>query len=288
MIPGGVVDAHLHLWQLGRFSYPWLADDGSAELRHDYLVSDWRADAEEVEIAATVHVQAEIGHALDPAEETAWLASLGESVPTVCVGYADLRAPDLDEVLDRHQRHALFRGIRQLAWYDPHSAKADVPRENLLDDPRWAAGLRRLAARGLSFDLQVWPHQLAQAAGIFRDLPDLPVVLEHAGLPGQRAEWRDELRRFATQVPHALLKISALRSVSPAWSLDELAPVVHDAIEAFGPDRCLFGSNFPVDRPAVGYGDLWRTYDALTSGYSADERTRMLRTNAASLYRITL
>jgi predicted TIM-barrel fold metal-dependent hydrolase len=231
MIPGGVVDTHLHLWDLGKFGYPWLNDEGSADLRSNYLVEDWVADATGVDVVATVHVQAELDHAVDPVEETAWLASLG-GVPTACVGYADLRAPDLDDVLDRHQEHALFRGIRQQAWYDPHSAKADVPRHNLLDDPHWSAGLDRLASRGLTFDLQVWPHQLAQAASIFRERPDLSVVLEHTGLPvdpdpSQRARWSAGLHQFAAQIPQAVLKISALRLVSPTWSMSEFAPVVH-------------------------------------------------------------
>lgn len=300
MTAHGVVDTHLHLWDLDRHRYPWLDDAGSAELRHNYLVPDWRADAAGVDVAATVHVQAELDHAGDPVAETTWLAALaaaagadGVPVPTVCVAYADLRAPDLDEVLDRHQRTGLLRGIRQMAWYDPGSRKADVPRRNLLDDPRWVAGLDRLAARGLSFDLQVWPHQLDQAATIFRDRPDLPVVVEHTGLPGGpdpagRALWRAGLRRFAEQVPQAVLKISALRLVSPRFSAAEIAPIVDAAVAAFGPYRCMFGSNFPVDRPAVGYRDLWRTYQTLIGEFSPDERAQMLRTNALRVYRIGL
>lgn len=304
-IPGGIVDSHLHLWDLGRFAYPWLSDPDCADLRADYLPADWRADAQAVDIAATVHVQAEIDHAVDPVEETAWLDSLaaaggadGAPVPTVCVGYADLRAPDLDDVLDRHQRYPLFRGIRQEAWYDPYSTRADLPRHNLLDDPAWVAGLRRLAARQLTFDLLVWPHQLVRAAEIFRELPQLPVVLEHAGLPppdpGYREQWRDGMRWFAAQVPWAVLKLSALRSVSPTWSVVELRPVVREAIEIFGPSRCMFGSNFPVDRslpagkPAVAYADLWRAYQEMTSDLSAAERAAIFREAAVRAYRIDL
>jgi len=291
---GGFVDTHLHLWDLDRYRYPWLGDAGCEPLRHNYLVADWRSDAAGVNIAATVHVQAELDHARDPVVETAWLASLstnGTRVPTVCVGYADLRAPHLDDVLDRHQGHALFRGIRQLAWYDPRSDRADVPRYNLLDDPSWVAGLDRLAARGLSFELQVWPHQLDQAAEIFRTRAGLPVVLEHTGLPDvsdpdRRARWLDGLRRFAEQVPRSVLKISALRQVSPTWSAAELTPVVHEAIAAFGPDRCMFGSNFPVDSLATSYRGLWHTYAEMIAEYSPAERDRMLRTTALRVYRI--
>lgn len=291
MTPGGIVDAHLHLWDLARFRYPWLADADSAPLRHDYLVEDWCRDADGVDVAATVHVQAELDHAVDPVRETEWLASLvadGAAVPTVCVGYADLRAPDLDDVLDRHQRYPLFRGIRQQAWYDPESVRADVPRDNLLDDERWVAGLDRLAARGLTFDLQVWPHQLARAADVLARRPDLTVVVEHTGLPGgtdDRAGWRAGLAELARRVPRSVLKISGLRFVSPTWDVRAMAPVVHEAIDVFGPDRCMFGSNFPVDRLSTGYRALWRTYEAMVGGYSAPERAQLLRETAARVYR---
>ncbi|HEY3502822.1 MAG TPA: amidohydrolase family protein [Actinocatenispora sp.] len=295
MTPGGIVDAHLHLWDLASFRYPWLADADSAPLRHDYLVEDWRRDADGVPVAATVHVQAELDHSVDPARETAWLADLaaangtgGAAVPTVCVGYADLRAPDLDDVLDRHQRYPLFRGIRQQAWYDPESVRADVPRDNLLDDERWVAGLDRLAARGLTFDLQVWPRQLARAADVFACRPDLTVVVEHTGLPGDtddRAGWRAGLAEFARRVPRSVLKISGLRFVSPGWDVHAMAPVVHEAIDVFGPDRCMFGSNFPVDRLSTGYRALWQTYEAMVGGYSAPERAQLLRETAARVYR---
>lgn len=153
------------------------------------------------------------------------------------------------------------------------------------------AGLRRLARRGLTFDLLVWPHQLTQAAGIFRALPDLPVVLEHGGLPAgdpSRDQWRAGLRRFAAEVPHAVLKLSALRSVSPAWSADELRPVVREAIECFGPHRCMFGSNFPVDKPAISYPAMWQTYVDLTRELSPSERAAVFRETAARIYRVIL
>jgi len=289
MIADGVVDAHLHLWDLERFRYPWLDEPSASELPRTYLYDDFVQDSEAVEVAAVVHVQAELDHAADPALETAWVASTG--APAVCVGYADLRSPDLDDVLDRHLEHAHFRGIRQLAWYDPRSERADVPRHDLLDDERWIAGLRRVAERGLTFDLQVWPWQLPHAAQILRDLPALRVIVEHAGLPGPAGthrDWAANLGDFARQVPLAALKVSALRSISPAFDLDELRAVVLTAIELFGVDRCMFGSNFPVDGAAISYAGFWAVVDGITSDFSDAERTAMFRTNAATAYGIAL
>lgn len=281
-----IVDAHVHLWDLDVLPYPWLDDPGCEPLRAAYLPDDLRADSDGLDVAATVHVQAEMSHDLDPVAETRWLAELDAHVPTVCVGYADLRRRDLDDVLARHQEYAFFRGVRQEAWFDPSSTRADVPRENLLDDPRWIRGLGRPAARGLSFDLLVWDHQLGQAATIFRELPELTVVLEHLGVPPAAPyldRWRQGLRDFARQVPSSRLKLSAL---GMAGGCDVARPLIREAIEIFGPDRCLFASNFPVERPSMTYHDVWATYDAVTADLSPSEREALFYGTATRVYRI--
>lgn len=293
-----VIDAHFHLWDLERFVYPWLRSPGAENLQWSYVLDDWSADTSGVDVVAAVHVQAEMDHSHDPVAETAWLDSLTSGgpdlrTPLVCVGYADLRVPDLDEILDRHSEFELFRGVRQEVWFDPDSVRADVPRTNLLDDPRWAAGLRQLDKRGLTFDLLAWPSQLEQAARIFRDLPELAVVVEHAGLPvdaapDRRAQWRSALRLFADQVPRSSLKLSALSFVSPHWDRPAIAEVFTDALAIFGPRRCLLGSNFPVDRPSVTYEQLWSDYEAFAAALSSAERDQLFRDNAAAVYGIDL
>src|SRR5690606_23177646 len=113
--------------------------------------------------------------------ETAWLQEISEDIclPFACVGYADLRDDGLATVLDRHQQYSVFRGIRQEAWFDPKSTRADVPTENFLDDSRWLNGLKELARRNLSFDLLIWPSQLVQATELFAQVPALAVALDH-------------------------------------------------------------------------------------------------------------
>jgi len=289
------VDAHIHLWDIDRFHYPWLGDEGGERFAFNYVLDDWLADVGNVDLVATVHVQAEMDHAVDPVVETAWLAEVragqaGRATPTVCVGYADLRAPDVEDVLDRHGEHEFFRGIRQELWYDPESRRSDILTHNLLDDPAWARGLARLVPRGLSFDLLAWPGQLGRATEILRELPELAVVLEHAGLPPADAEgrgaWRRMISRFAREVPNATLKISALSFLSPAWDVDELGGCVKEAVEIFGPERCMLGSNFPVDRPAVSYQRLWSDMERWTAGLSPAEQRQVRVENALRVYRI--
>lgn len=291
--PPAFIDTHIHLWDLDRLPYPWLDCEEAAPLRSNYLPAHLLAGAQGLDLLATVHVQAEVDHAVDPAAETRWLEELRieTGVPAVSIGYADLRAPDLEAVLDRHCAVPSFRGIRQEAWYDPDSERADMPRENFLDDPRWAEGLAVLARRKLSFDLFVWHYQLDQARRIFREVPDLTVVLEHCGLPlrdpsPDKIEWRRSLRRFAADVPHALLKISAMRFLGNGWASEEVRAHILNCIDCFGPDRCLFGSDFPVERTNGAYGDLWKRYAEIIAPFPDADRHAMFVGNAARVYRI--
>jgi len=288
------VDTHVHMWDLDRFEYPWLAHPDFEVLRHDYLPNQWLADAGELALTGAVHVQAEVDHAVDPVEETAWLSSLdlgSGAPPLACVAYADLRSPQLEQLLERHAGAGPVSGIRQEAWFDPRSDRADIPRFNLLDDPTWRQGLARLARRELSFDLLVWPHQLEQAAEIFAALPELPVVLEHTGLPplgdpeGMEV-WRRGMRTFSDAVPGSMLKVSAMAFISGGWTVAAVAPVVREAIETFGPQRCMFGSNFPVDRTAATYEQIWAGYAAMVADFSAAEREALFRANALRTYRL--
>jgi predicted TIM-barrel fold metal-dependent hydrolase len=265
-------------------------------MRDGYLPDDWQRDAGRRELIAAVHVQAEIDHAIDPVEETAWLAALAAAhsdalPPMVCVAYADLRAPQLDDVLARHREAGPVRGIRQEAWFDPASTRADLPRVNMLSDPAWRTGLARLPLHELAFDLLVWPHQLAQAAAIFAALPDLTVVVEHTGLPqpGERERqrlWRAGLRRFAELVPRSVLKISALAFISEHWTVGAIRPVVLEAIEIFGAHRCMLGSNFPVDRGAASYDAIWTAYEEIVRDLSAEEQAALFAGTALQTYRI--
>ena len=138
--------------------------------------------------------------------------------PLASVVYADLRAANVDEILTRHCQYALTRGVRQEAWFDPASTRADIPREDLLSDPAWQEGYRALAEFGLSFDLLVWPAQLPQAAAIAADTPAVPVVLEHLGLPDPTSDpglriWRIGVATLA-ELPHVCVKLSAFSGLA--------------------------------------------------------------------------
>jgi predicted TIM-barrel fold metal-dependent hydrolase len=292
-----LIDAHVHHWQLGRFRYPWLEHPHFEALRTDYLPADYRAEAGGVPVAGWVHVQAEVDHALDPVDETAWVSALAEEAraagvpgPLACVVYADLRAADLRDVLARHLRYPLTRGVRQEAWFDPASTRADIPREDLLSDPAWCEGYAALADFGLSFDLLVWPSQLAQAAEIAAGAPRVPVVLEHLGLPDPArvrglGTWRAGVAALA-ELPHAHVKLSAVSLLGSPRDVRRVRAVVDELLELFGPGRCMVGSNFPVERLAGGFGPWYELVLASLDGLPGHERAEVLAGTARRFYRL--
>ena len=242
-------------------------------------------------------MQAEVDHQLDPVAETAWIASLAEQArasglpaPLACVVYADLRAANVGEVLSRHSRYALARGVRQEAWFDPASTRADIPRDDLLADPAWREGYRLLATYGLSFDLLVWPAQLPKAAAIAADVPAVPVVLEHLGLPDPIGDaglrtWRAGVTALA-QLPHAHVKLSAFSWLGNPRNERAVCDVVSELLDLFGPKRCMVGSNFPVEKLAGDFGPLYDLILTSLQELSDEQRADVLAGTARRFYQI--
>lgn len=298
------IDAHHHLWdvELNGASYPWYTEDhgdrgwgDTAAIMRNYKPADLLADARDagLTIFKSVHVQANFDFS-NPVGETHWLDALArevgsENLPTAIVGYADLSAPDVSDVLSSHAESTRFRGVRQVLnrHDDPKLNRAP---QDYLADPNWAAGLKRLSEMGLSFDAQIYHHQAKALADLTKALPDLNIVIDHALMPAERDEanlegWRNAVMRLA-ELPNVSMKISGFGMVDNAWTTDSIRPFAMHCIEAFGPSRIMFGSNFPVDKLMSDYGRLWRAYGEIISDFSQVEREQMLTGTAERFYRI--
>ena len=294
-----IVDPHVHLWDLSRARYGWLQDDPlpnnpagdmSGIAHRNYLLKDYLADAGSWRVDKIVHVEAgqPIGAQL---AETEWLQAMVDDYgyPQGIVAGADLLDPDLDALLEAHAARPNVRGIRQIVCWHPDRLKTYTPRD-LLMDPVWESGLAKLARHGLSFDLQLYPVQMQAAAAIARRHPDVPLIINHGGLPTDRDEagmtvWREGLHELARQ-PHVSIKISGLGITDRNWSVETVRPVILECIEAFGTERAMFASDFPVDRAHGSFDAIWSAFDAVTSGFSFDERDRLFAANAEAIYRI--
>lgn len=286
------IDAHHHLWDLEAVHYPWLMARGvkrffgdPTPIQKNYLPEDFLGESAEYRPRASVHIQ--VG-ADDGLEETRWLHSL-DDCPAAVVAFCDLSAPDVEAQLDALLEFNRVRGVRQIVGRHvdedgQHGSAA------LLESDAWLNGLRALAKRDLSFDLQMIPPQMPAVLKALKQVPDLKVALCHAGSPWDQSEeglrsWRGGLEQLA-ELPNTVCKISGLGMFNPAWTENDLKKIVEPVIDTFTPDRVMFGSNFPVDSLYSDYAAYWRAFDELTGSHSDAERSIMFAGNAKALYRL--
>jgi predicted TIM-barrel fold metal-dependent hydrolase len=297
--PLEVTDAHVHLWDLQAVALPWLADPGVAYSGDNRLLPrrfnalDLRRAAGSIHVRASVHVEANPANALD---EVRWLQGLADDPanaghPHGIVACIDLSNADAVRKLEEFAVHPNMRGVRQIlnVHADP---RYDYVGRHFMREPAWRENLRRLAGFGWSFDLQIYPSQVADALAIIDANPDVTFVLNHAGMcvdrdsPAARRAWRDGLRELATR-GNVAAKLSGFVMFDHDWTVASLRPLVREAIDAFGPERCLFASNFPIDGLHASYQRLWRAYAEIVADLAASERKGLFSDNALRYYRLT-
>lgn len=275
MAPRRTVDAHVHFWdkQIEGLGWAFLDPDfqhprlgGLKNLdAPQYGVDEFVADTGRRTPQRIVHVQAARASA-HPEIETRWLSDLAAARgwPNAIVGYCDLSRPDAADVVARHATHAKFRGVR------------DLPAGMRLTDPDVARGYGFVAATGTTLEVMTsWEHY-GTLADLAQRWPQAPVVLGHAGLPTERddayyASWSTALSRLARAVPTMTCKVSAIASgADPQWTVDSIRRWVLGCVEAFGPQRCMLASNWPVDKLFGSYEQLWDAYEEILTGSGLD------------------
>lgn len=296
-IPSQITDAHHHLWDLSHCHYPWLMERGvkrffgdPAPIQSNYLVKDLRQDFADLPVTKSVHVQ--VGVALeDSLNETRWLQKCNDlnDLPNAIVGFADLCDPSLPHVLAEQEESASLRGIRQIVGRSSEE-DAKTGSNTLLSDPAFMEGVRELARRDLSFDLQLTPPLMSEAAKIFGKVGGLNVALCHAGSPSDFSEaglahWRQGLVALA-ELPGMICKLSGFGMFNHEWDIAHIRALILTAIEIFGPERIAFGSNFPVDKLYASYDRTMRAYLEVVQDFSRYEIDAMFAGNADKFYRI--
>ncbi len=294
-----LIDAHQHFWDLARNRHPWLQDappvafrygDTSA-LRRNYLPDDYRIDARAHRVVKTVYVEAEWDPA-DPLGETRWVSALAQQhgIPNAIVAQAWLDRADVAEVLAAQAANPLVRGVR----HKPRAAASPLAvvrgAEGSMGDARWRAGYALLERHGLHFELQTpWWH-LDEAAELADAYPRIMIVLNHTGLPADRsaaglAAWRAAMRTFAVR-PNVAVKISGLGLPGRPWTVEDNAPVVREAIALFGPQRCMFASNYPVDSLVASFDTIFSGFKTIIADLPHAEQQALLHDNAERIYRL--
>ncbi|WP_405940020.1 amidohydrolase family protein [Streptomyces sp. NBC_00726] len=276
-----VVDAHHHVWDLAVRDQGWITGEALAPLRRDFTLADLEPEARAAGVSATVLVQT-----VTVAGETPELLALADRSDLVAgvVGWTDLTAPDIADTL---------AALRELPGGDRlaglrHQVQGE-PDPGWLLRPDVLRGLAAVAGAGLVYDLVILPHQLPAAARAAAALPDLVLVLDHAGKPpvatGRTRPWADGLRALAA-LPNTVCKLSGLVTEADrrTWRTEDLRPYAETVIDAFGAGRLMFGSDWPVCRLAATYTEVLDTARTLIHDLSDDERAAVLATTAERVY----
>jgi L-fuconolactonase len=278
-----IIDAHQHVWDLDRADYPWLGP-GMGDLHRTVTFEELAPTLGRLGVDGTVLVQA-----ADNAEDTRLMLDVAARHPEVVgvVAWAPLDRPDeLPDHLAALRRSPLVVGVRVLI----HEREPDW-----LAQPHVDRGLAELARADLPFDFVTsGPAALAELPGIGARHPDLRIVIDHLGKPpigqgsAERAAWRSLLADAAAN-PRTAAKLSGLYSSVgdlADWTVDGVRPFVEDALELFGPDRLLYGGDWPVSLLAGGYERTWAAVTEIVGALSPAERTAILGGTAASVYRL--
>ncbi|CCD84587.1 conserved protein of unknown function [Bradyrhizobium sp. ORS 285] len=292
----GYVDAHHHIWR--QADLPWLVGPmqprifGPYEpIRRDYPIEEYIDDIAGSGVTQSVYVQT--NWAKDGFEnEAAWVQRTADQhgFPHAIVAYADLAVEDARPQFDRLARYPLLRGVRmQLHWHEnPLYRFAASP--DLCSHPTIRANIARLADYGWSFDLQMFAGQMAGAAALAASCPSVTFILQHAGMledlsPEGREQWRAGMQRLAA-CRNVVSKLSGLGTFIRRNDPAHVADIVRETIEMFGSDRCLFGSNFPIEKLWTDYRALVASYEVAISHLDDHARALVMGETARRVYRL--
>ena len=295
MSPLRIVDPHIHLWDLSTGLYPHFEKPSvsfigdNTAIARSYLLAEFLEEGEgRVVVEGAVHVEALPTDALRELEVLQAVAS-SASIPIGVIAGGDLTDPQFGQYLDKCEASPAFRGVRQVLNRHP-VGEFNYVAADFMADPQFSKGLNELGRRGGVFDLQIYPHQMDDAARQAAAAGGTQIVLNHAGMWVDRnaSGWRQfkqGLRTLAAE-PNVTVKISGLGMFDLDWTTESIRPLVLETLEAFGPDRSMFASNFPVDKLFSSYTAVWEAFDAITSDLSESERANLFSATAKRIYRL--
>ena len=270
-----MLDAHQHFWRYEPREYGWI-DESMGAIRRDFLPPDLRCEMDRAGVTGSIAVQAR-----QTLQETRWLLDLARESPSIrgVVGWIDLQQ-DVDAQL------AAFAGARSLVGIR-HIVQAEE--DGFLERPAFLGGIARLDAAGLAYDILVYARQLPQAITFARRFPRQRFVLDHLGKPDVRGggfqEWRGQLAELA-EIPNVCCKLSGLVTEADwrGWTPGQLRPYLDAALDSFGPDRIMIGSDWPVCLVAATYADVIGLVRDAIDEYSDAEQQRMAAGTAQDFY----
>ena len=273
------IDSHQHFWRYNPNEYGWITEKMKV-LQRDYLPADLEREMKLSGFDGSIAVQA--CHSI---EETQWLLELADVYPFIkgVVGWVNLRSPDLDRRLSLFMSNNKFVGVRHIVQ--------DEPNDEFLLRQDFINGIRRLQYYGLVYDIVIYPKQLPAAVRLAAEFPDMHFVLDHCAKPFIRnkvsSPWREDIRELA-KCPNVFCKASGLVTEAnwEQWEFNDFIPYLDIIFEAFGTERVMIGSDWPVCTLAGTYEDTMALVLQYIGKYSQDEQDLILGENAAVAYHI--
>jgi L-fuconolactonase len=279
-----IIDTHVHLWDPERFRIPWL--DNAGILNKRYALPEYQQSTQGIEVEGIVYVEVDVAPQLTLLEAR-WVAAQVHNdfsvlgiVANAPIEFGEQVRAYLDELVKISPR---IKGVRRLLQGESDSAYCL--------QPNFVRGIQILAEYGLSFDIGVVHRQLASTAELVRRCPDVTFILNHIGKPDIKGHildpWRDDIKALAVY-PNVFCKVSGMVTEADTehWVPDDLAPYVAYVLDAFGEDRMLFGSDWPVVLNAANYQRWIETLDALTANLSVEATHKLWNENARRCYRL--
>jgi L-fuconolactonase len=278
-----IIDSHIHLLDQKRFGYSWAKD--APALKRDWTVDDLATRAKPYEIEGLVFVEVDVDmpQYLDEAEWVDGLAQQDRRVLGAVVCLPLERGAEIEPEIARVAKLKTTRGVRRLL-----QSQADP---EFMLKPAFLEALRILSKYSLSFDVCIFHSQAANTLAMMRQCPEVSFVLDHIGKPGIKDglldPWRTHIREMAA-LPNVVCKLSGVTTEADhkTWTRDQLRPYIDHVIEAFGPDRILYGGDWPVSELAGSYLKWLATLDWATTGLSAADKRKLFRDNAIKAYRL--
>lgn len=279
-----IIDTHQHLWDLKRFRLPWIQP--GSPLDRNFWTDDYLSAARGQNIEATVYMEVDV----DPSQQSEEVAEVteicrrGETPMLAAVVSGRPAAEDFPQYLARHKDNPYVRGMRQVLH-----GPATPPGYCL--DKRFVAGIRALGQIGWSFDLCLRPAELPDAARLIDLCPDTRFVLDHCGnanlAAADQTPWKRDIDAVARR-KNVVGKVSGFIASAPGgkWSLEMLAPIVNHTLAVFGPDRVMFGGDWPVCTLAASLGEWITALKTIVSDRPAEAQRKLFHDNAEAFYRL--
>jgi predicted TIM-barrel fold metal-dependent hydrolase len=286
-----MIDAHHHLWDLSKVTYPWLESKGTTRffgqpdpIRKNYLPEDYRLDHQGF-ITNSIHVQ--VGciaeHNLRETQLIESYIDLGVPISGI-VAAVDVRAKDLPQQITRQQSYPHVKGVRHMIGKSPDEDQ-QLP---AFRAEEWLCGWQAITDQGLTFDLQLTQKQYSEVYEALIQVPDMKVVLCHFASPWDQSEmgfkqWQQAMQQFA-QLPNCYIKLSGFSMFTQHFNLDKFIQYSVSAIDIFGSHRCMLGSNFPVDKLHMSFDELHQTWLSLLNLLNEKQQQEITMKTAKRFY----